>query len=84
LHHDQITKVAHHGHKLLFPTYGGKDDPLPWLNRCTQFFRIQSIEDVKKVFLASFYMTGDTALWFTLIKKNQGTLTWEEFKKLVN
>jgi hypothetical protein len=34
--------VAKLGHKLLFPTYDGQDDPLPWLNRCEQFFRIQA------------------------------------------
>ena len=25
-------------HKLDFPTYDGKEDPLGWLNRCEQFF----------------------------------------------
>jgi hypothetical protein len=76
--------VARHGHKLLFSTYNGKDDPLPWLNWCDQFFQIQATEDAEKVFLASFYMTGDTAQWFTLLEKNQGTPTWDEFEKLVN
>ena len=28
-------------HKLSFPTYDGKEDPLPWINRCEQFFRGQ-------------------------------------------
>jgi hypothetical protein len=74
-HQDPIATAARHGHKLLFPTYDGKDDPLPWLNRCSQFFRIQAIEDVGKVFLASFYMTGDAAQWFALLEKNQGTPT---------
>jgi hypothetical protein len=46
---------------LLFPMYDGKEDLLPWLNRCGQFFRIQATEDTGKVFLASFYMTGDAA-----------------------
>jgi hypothetical protein len=36
------------------------------------------------VFLVSFYMTGDIAQWFTLLEKNQGTQTWDEFEKLVN
>jgi hypothetical protein len=27
---------------------------------------------------------GDAAQWFTLLEKNQGTLTWDEFEKLVN
>jgi hypothetical protein len=60
-HQDPIATAARHGHKLLFPMYNGKDNPLPWLNRCGQFFRIQATEDVGKVFLVSFYMTGDAA-----------------------
>jgi hypothetical protein len=39
--HDPVVSAAKHGHKLLFPTYDGTDDPLPWLNRCDQFFHIQ-------------------------------------------
>jgi hypothetical protein len=54
------------------------------LNRCEQFFRIQGTEDANKVFLASFYMTGDAAQWFTLVEKNRGTPTWAEFDKLVH
>jgi hypothetical protein len=37
---DAIMHAAKHGYKLLFPTYDGTEDPLPWLNRCNQFFRI--------------------------------------------
>jgi hypothetical protein len=37
---DLIASAARHSHKLLFPTYDGSEDPLPWLNRCEQFFRI--------------------------------------------
>jgi hypothetical protein len=29
-------------------------------------------------------MTGDAAQWFTLIEKNRGTPSWEEFDKLVH
>jgi hypothetical protein len=76
--------VARHGHKLLFPTNDGKEDSLPWLNRCANFFHIPAMEDVGKVFLTSFYMTGDAAQWFALLEKNHGTPMWEEFDKLVN
>jgi hypothetical protein len=82
-HQDPITTATRHDHKLLFPTYNDKDDLLP-LNRCGQFFRIQATEDVGKVFLTSFCMTGDATQWFVLLEKNQGTPTWEEFEKLVN
>jgi hypothetical protein len=54
------------------------------LNRCGQFFRIQATEDAGKVFLASFYMTGDATQWFALLEKKQGTPTWDEFERLVN
>jgi hypothetical protein len=69
-HQDPIATAARHGYKLLFPTYDGKDDPLSWLNRCDQFFRIQATEDAGKVFLVSFYMMGDLAQWFALLDKN--------------
>jgi hypothetical protein len=70
---------------LLFPTYDGANNPLPWLNRCEQFFRIQDTQDTGKVFLASFYITGDAAQWYAVVERNRGSApTWEEFVKLVN
>jgi hypothetical protein len=81
---DPIASAARHGHKLMFPTYDGSEDPLPWLNRCEQFFRIQKTEETGKVFLAAFYMTGDAAQWYALVERNHGTPEWAEFVKLVN
>jgi hypothetical protein len=81
---DPAISTARHGHKLLFPTYDGTENPLPWLNRCEQFFCIQSIEEAGKVFLATFYMIGDVAQWYALIKRNHGTPDWAAFIKLVN
>jgi hypothetical protein len=49
---------------------------LPWLNKCEQFFRIQSTEEAGKVFLAAFYMTGDAAQWYALVERNHGTTDW--------
>jgi hypothetical protein len=81
---DHIASAARHSHKMLFPTYDGSEDPLPWLNRCEQFFRIQKTEEAGKVFLAAFYMTGDAAQWYALVERNHGTPEWAEFVKLVN
>jgi hypothetical protein len=81
---DPVVLAARHGHKLLFPTYDGTEDPLPWLSRCEQFFIIQKTEDVGRVFLVAFYMTGDAVQWFTLVERNCGTPDWAEFVKLVN
>jgi hypothetical protein len=69
---DAFTHAAKHSHKLLFPTYDGTENPLPWLNHCDQFFRIQETPKAGKVFLASFYMSGEPLQWFTLLERNQG------------
>jgi hypothetical protein len=36
-------------HKLNFPAYDDKDDPLPWINRCEQFFRGQKTPEAEQV-----------------------------------
>ena len=36
-------------HKLTFPTFDGKTDPLGWLNKCEQFFRVQHTRENTKV-----------------------------------
>jgi hypothetical protein len=35
--------------KLDFPRYDGKEDPLPWLSRCEQFFRAQRTEPQQQI-----------------------------------
>jgi hypothetical protein len=47
---DISTNAAKFGHKLLFPTYDGLEDSLPWLNRYDQFFHVQETPAVGKVF----------------------------------
>jgi hypothetical protein len=82
---DAITHAARHGHKLLFPTFDSTEDPLSWLNRCEQFFRIQETADAGKLFLATFYMTGDASQWYTLLERNhRQPVSWDKFTKLVN
>jgi hypothetical protein len=66
---DTIAHVVRHSHKLLIPTYDGCEDPLPWLNKCNQFFHIQSTAEVGKVFLTTFYMTSDASQWYTLLEQ---------------
>ena len=58
------TMVFKQGHKLVFPTYDGSEDPLPWLNRCEQYFNIQKMPDGGRVWLAAFYMSGDAQQWY--------------------
>jgi hypothetical protein len=62
-------------HKLHFPKYDGTEDPLPWLNRCDQFFRATRTPDNEKVLLAAFYMQGVAQQWYYRLERNQGTPT---------
>jgi hypothetical protein len=80
---DATIHTTKFGHKLMFLTYDGLDDPLQWLNHCDQFFRVQETPPAGKVFLTTFYMTGEASQRYTLLQRNRGTPSWE-FTQLVN
>ena len=69
-------------HKLSFPLYDGKEDPLGWLNRCESFFRGQLRREADKVWLASFHMTGDAQQWYFILERNHGRPAWPAFRLL--
>lgn len=64
--------------------FNGQDDPLPWLNRCDQFFRGQQTMEEDKVWLATFHMTGSAQLWYHRLERDTGTPSWRRFVELVN
>ena len=67
-------------HKLDFPTYDGKEDPLGWLNRCEQFFWGQKTAEAYKVWLATYHMTGTAQTWYMQLERNEGIPSWPRFK----
>lgn len=69
-------------HKLSFPTYDGKEDPLGWLNRCDHFFRAQRTRDADRVWLASFHMTSVAQHWYYMLERDIGEISWPQFKAL--
>ena len=69
-------------HKLSFPVYDGKEDPLGWLNRCESFFHGQLTKEADKVWLASFHMTGDAQQWYYIMERDTGRTSWENFRLL--
>jgi len=68
-------------HKLSFPTYDGKEDPLGWLNRC-ESFRGQLTREADKVWLASFHMTGSAQQWYYVLERDSGRPSWTNFRLL--
>jgi hypothetical protein len=70
--------------RLDFPCYDGKEDPLPWLSRCEQFFHAQQTEPQQKLWLATFHLDGDTFHWYAHLERSRGMPSWEEFHELCN
>lgn len=70
-------------HKLDFPKYDGKDDPLLYLNRCEQFFRgVRTNED--KVWWAVFHLTDRAQQWYMHLERKEGMSSWTCFIELLN
>ena len=72
-------------HKLSFPTYDGKEDPLGWLTKCEHFFRAQRTREADKVWLASFHLTGSSQHWFYMLERDAGdinAISWSAIRSL--
>ena len=72
-------------HKLTFPTFDGKTDPLGWLNKCEQFFRGQHTRENTKVWLASFHLTEGAQQWYDMLERDAGgvhNIPWPTFRSL--
>ena len=50
--------------RIEFPTFDGKEDPLPWLNCYETFFRCHNTQERRCVPYASLHLTGTAQLWF--------------------
>jgi hypothetical protein len=71
-------------HKLKFLKYDGVGDPLPWLNRCEQYFCIWLTLEHKQVAYVVFHLLDDVQLSYHQLKINSGPPTWNRFIQLVN
>ena len=79
-HNDRPPKF----HKMDFPRYDGKTDPLIFINRCESFFHQQRIMEEEKVWMASYNLEDGAQLWYMQIQTDMGTPTWRRFKELLN
>ncbi|KAK8936216.1 hypothetical protein KSP39_PZI014037 [Platanthera zijinensis] len=70
----------HRSVRMDFPIFEGRDDPLPWLQRCEFYFNNQQVSEEDKVGLASFHLLGAAQLWVTQLLREQPDATWEDFR----
>jgi hypothetical protein len=68
---------------LEFPSFDGKEDPLPWLNRFETFFRGQNTSERRRVWYAAMHLTGSAQLWYAHLELTSGTPSWRRFSQLV-
>jgi hypothetical protein len=71
-------------HKLNFPMYDDKEDPLPWINRCEQFFRGQKTPEMEQVWYASYHLTGGAQQWYMHLMQDKTATDWAYFTRCVN
>lgn len=71
-------------HKLSFHTFDGKEDPLPWLNRCEQFFKGQNMPETEEVWYASYHLTGGTQWWYMHLMQYKAVMDWAYFTCCIN
>jgi len=58
--------------KMVFPSYDGTGDPLPWINRCDLYFRGHNTPEHRKVWMASLHTTDAAQLWYYRLETAQG------------
>ncbi|GKB90318.1 hypothetical protein Tco_0962590 [Tanacetum coccineum] len=72
-HYGRMTKIE-------FPRFNG-DDVKGWMYRCKQFFKIDGIEEERKVELASMHMYDQALVWHQQYVKKYGERTpWEMYE----
>lgn len=59
-----LSTIKPRTHKLDFPTFDGKEDPLPWINRYEQFFRGQKTLASERVWCASYHLMESAQQWY--------------------
>ncbi|KAJ1265771.1 hypothetical protein BS78_08G100400 [Paspalum vaginatum] len=66
-------------HKMDFPHFDGKTDPLLFINKCESFFHKQRTLEEEKVWMASFNLEGAAQQWYMHLHSIEGTPSWRHF-----
>jgi hypothetical protein len=79
----------HNGGHFRFPkvnlsTYDGKEDLLPWLTSCYEYFFIRATPEVDRTWMAAVHLTGVDSLWYRQLKNKQGWPSWPAFVSSIN
>lgn len=80
---DDYNDTRFHPTRLEFPTFNGKEDPLPWLNRYETFFRSQNMPERRRVWYAAMHLAGVAQLWYYKLELTAHTPSWCRFAQLV-
>ena len=83
-HQDRHEQGGFHRPKLNFPSFDGESDPLPWLTKCTSYFRGMRTMEEEKVWLAALHLEGVAAEWYYALERDHGVLSWARFSDFVN
>jgi hypothetical protein len=71
-------------HKLDFPRYDSKSDPMLFINKCESYFRQQHTMAEERVWMVSYNLEDVAHLWYIQLQEDEGTPPWGRFKDLLN
>ncbi|KAJ1294896.1 hypothetical protein BS78_01G181300 [Paspalum vaginatum] len=72
-------------HKLDFPRYDGKTDPMLFINKCESYFTQQRTMAEERVWMASYNLEDVAQHWYIQLQEDEnGTPSWVRFRELLN
>jgi len=64
--------------KLDIPRFDGSN-PLGWIFKITQYFKLHNISEDQRLRIASFSMEGEALSWFQWMHANNQLTSWATF-----
>jgi hypothetical protein len=71
-------------HKIDFPRYDGKTDPMLFINKRESYFQQQRTMVEERVWMVSYNLEDVAQLWYIQLQEDEGTPPWGRFREQLN
>ncbi|XP_028054147.1 uncharacterized protein LOC114258392 [Camellia sinensis] len=82
-----IINLTQKFNKMKPPTFFGGIEPLKaetWMLEIEKLFEVFPCTETQNVLLATYMLKDEAQRWWILIRDNNGTLTWDQFREIFN
>ncbi|XP_028064789.1 uncharacterized protein LOC114267907 [Camellia sinensis] len=84
---NEIISLTQKFNKMKPPTFLGGIEPLKtetWMLEIEKLFEVFPCTETQNVLLATYMLKDEAQRWWILIRDNNGTLTWDQFREIFN